>query len=185
MSFGKSLLIAVSATGTSFTAVMVAGLLSNDALMQLNNPESAVDEAVDPALRTVVMEPVALDRQGYDLKGSVTGEPLFVSVEMTVSRKQARKTVCRLMPRLKAAVLTDLGPLVWASYRGGLAEGPGIDGFVQGRFERALGIGVIEQVKVRFLDHPRQAPEPNCTAALHGGWQKWIKLDPQKDANDR
>ena len=185
MSFGKSLLIAVSATGTSFTAVMVAGLLSNDALMSLNSPESAADDAVDPALRTVVMEPVALDRRGYDLKGSVKGEPLFVSVEMTVSRKQARKTVCQLMPRLKATVLTDLGPVVWASYRGGLAEGPAIDGFVQDRFVRALGVDVVDAVKVRFLEHPRQAPKPNCTATLHGAWQKWIKLDPQKDAKGR
>lgn len=182
LGLGKSLLLAVGATGTSFAAVTIAGLLSNGALMDMSKDEAADD----PALRTVIMEPVPVDRRGYSLKAAKTGDQVFVSVQMTVTKPKDRARVCKLMPRLVASVLRDLGPVVWKAPRNATLEGPDVDAFVRRLFTRELGGNPIEAATVRITDDVRRAPRPNCNEALPGAWKSLITKDTLRNLrNDR
>lgn len=179
MSLGKSLFIAISATGTSLAAVAVAGLLTNSGPLALGpDAEEPAPEQAAVALRTIVMEPVPLDPRGYSLTGLEQGDQVFVSVEMVMHRKDDRKLVCTLMPRLRAAILRDLGPKLWFAPKNLGIDEEGVNEFLRARFDNALGGNVVAQVSVRFRDRRPLGPKPNCTEALHGGWQAWIRRTP-------
>lgn len=184
MSFGKSLLIAVGATGTSLTAVAVAGLLTNSGPLSLG--PDAQPETEEPApleMRTVVTDPVPLDRRGYSLTGSKQDDLVFVSVEMIVRHQRDRQRVCKLMPRLKASILSDLGPRLRPAPATVAPDGEAVNAFVHDRFDSALGGNVVTRATVRVSDHRRGVPKSNCAEALHGGWQAWIGK-AQRDLRD-
>lgn len=179
MSFGKSLFIAISATGTSLTAVAIAGFLTNTGPLALGpdgNRQNASPPPLEPS--TIVMEPVPLDPRGYSLTGLEQNDLVYVSVEMVVRTKPDRLLVCKLMPRLTAAILRDLGPRLWSQPTLNNLDEVGVNVFVRDRFDQALGAKVIAEATVRFVENRRAAPKPNCTETLHGGWQRWIRLDP-------
>lgn len=180
MHFAKSLLIAVSATGTSAGAVAIAGFLTNSGPLSPGNPTPFEEEIAPATERVIIMDPVPIDRRGYDLQGTKPDDQIYVSVELLVRRKAHRKDVCNLMPRLRAAVLRDLGPRFWRSRTGYIDEGQSVDRFVQASFSGALGVAMVERVTVRFVTDRRQAPKSNCKAAVHGVWQTWIKMQPFK-----
>ena len=176
MSFGKSLLIAVGATGTSLTAVAIAGFLTNTGPLALGpdgNRQSAPPPPLEPSI--IVMEPVPLDPRGYSLTGLEQNDLVYVSVEMVVRTKPDRLLVCKLMPRLTAAVLRDLGPRLWSQPTLNNLDKVGVNAFVRDRFDRALGAKVIAEATVRFVENRRAAPKPNCTETLYAGWQTWIR----------
>ena len=181
MHFGKSLLIALSATGTSAGAVVIAGLLTNSGPLSPGNPSRAPEPPGPLSQRTIVMAPVPVDPKGYALKGLEQDDQIFVSVEMTLAHKRDRKSVCNLVPRLRAAVLRDLGPKFWSQPTLTIVEGDSVNGFVQARFHTALGWDAVEKVSVRFVNDRRHAPKPNCGKVVHGGWQAWIRSGPLKD----
>jgi hypothetical protein len=184
LSFGKSLLIAVTATGTSMTAVAVAGFLTNTGPLALG-PDGQQAAAPPPPLErsTVVMEPVPLDPRGYSLTGLEQGDLIYVSVEMVVRNKPDRLLVCKLMPRLTASVLRDLGPKLWSRPTLNNLDEAAINEFVRDRFDHALGAKVVAEANVRFIDNRRAAPTPNCGETLYAGWQTWIRR-AQQDLRD-
>jgi len=175
LSFGKSLLIAVGATGTSLTAVAIAGFLTNNGPLALgpDGQQSAAPPPLEPS--TIVMEPVPLDPRGYNLKGLEQNDLIFVSVEMLVRTKRDRLLVCQLMPRLTATILRDLGPRLWSQPTLNNLDEAGTNLFVRDRFDHVLGAKVIAEATVRFVENRRAAPKPNCTETLYTGWQTWIR----------
>ena len=183
MSFGKSMLIAVGATGTSMGAVAVAGLLTNTGPFAIGSDGERAAQAallsVPVAERTVFMEPVPLDPRGYSLnrKELEPGDKVLVAVEIVVRRKIDRKTVCKLMPRLRAAILRDLGPRVWSAPMATPFDETAANGVVHASFNGALGEPLIRGVTVKFIDDRRQATRSNCLEALHGGWMTWLRSD--------
>lgn len=184
MSFGKSLLIAVGATGTSLTAVAIAGFLTNTGPLALGpdgNRQSVSPPPLDPS--TIVMEPVPLDPRGYSLTGLEQNDLVFVSVEMLVRTKRDRLLVCKLMPRLTATILRDLGPRLWSQPTLNNLDEVGTNLFVRDRFDHALGAKVIAEATVRFVENRRAAPKPNCTETLYAGWQNWIRR-AQRDLSE-
>ena len=181
MHFGKSLLIALSATGTSAGAVVIAGLLTNSGPLSPGNPSRAPEPPGPLSQRTIVMAPVPVDPKGYALKELEQDDQIFVSVEMTLAHKRDRKSVCNLVPRLRAAVLRDLGPKFWSQPTLAIVEGDAVNGFMHARFHTALGWDAVEKISVRFVSDRRHAPKPNCGEVVHGGWQAWIRSGPLKD----
>ncbi|MEQ8806890.1 MAG: hypothetical protein RIE87_15145 [Rhodospirillales bacterium] len=175
MSFGKSLFIAVSATGTSLTAVAVAGFLTNTGPLALgpDGQQSAAPPPLEPS--TIVMEPVPLDPRGYSLRGLEQDDLIYVSVEILVRTKPDRLLVCRLMPRLTATILRDLGPRLWSQPTFNNLDEAGTNLFVRDRFDQALGAKVVAEATVRFVEDRRAAPKPNCSETLHHGWQSWMR----------
>ncbi len=183
MSLGKSMLIAMSATGTTMGAVAIAGLLTNTGPFAIGSDgERAARvalQAVPAAERTVFMEPVPLDPRGYSLtrKDLEPGDKILVAVEIIVRQKTDRKTVCKLMPRLRAAILRDLGPRVWSAPMATPFDEIAAGGVVHASFNGALGEPLIRGVTVKFIDDRRQATQSNCLEALHGGWMTWLRSD--------
>lgn len=175
MSFGKSLLIAVGATGTSLSAVAIAGFLTNTGPLALGPDGNRLSAPPPLDLSTIVMEPVPLDPRGYSLKGLEQGDLIYVSVEMVVRTKPDRLLVCKLMPRLTAAILRDLGPRLWSQPTLNNLDEVGVNRFVRDRFDQALGAKVVAEATVRFVENRRAAPKPNCTETLYAGWQTWIR----------
>ena len=179
MSFGKSLFIALSATGTTMGAVAIAGLLTNSGPLAIGPDAERRPPPIAPEdQRTVVMEPVPLDPRGYTLTGSEQDDLIYVSVEMVTHRKDDRQLVCKLMPRLKAAILTDLGPRLRALSSLADIDEIATNQFIRARFDHALGAHVVAAAKVSFLQNRRQGRSPNCTAAMHGAWQTWLRSGP-------
>ena len=170
MSLGKSILIAVGATSASFAVVAMAGLWIGRGSSENKSAEATPASA---AARTVVIAPVPVDRKGYNLTGAAGGGMVFVSVSLTLARQQDLERACQLMPRLKATVLRDLGPVIWSTPRGKWpAGGADVDDMARSRFDRTLGGGTVVQAKVHFLDNPDLSPEPSCDG--RGGWQSWV-----------
>lgn len=182
MSFGKSLFIAISATGTSLTVVAIAGFLTNTGPLALGpDGQKSAAPPIEPS--TIVMEPVPLDPRGYSLNGLEQDDLIFVSVEMVVRTKPDRLLVCKLMPRLTAAILRDLGPRLWSQPTLNNLDEVGTNLFVRDRFDHALGAKVVAKATVRFVENRRAAPKPNCTETLYAGWQTWIRR-AQRDLSE-
>ena len=119
---------------------------------------------VDPGPSVVRMAPISVQIGGWTLKKKRNeAKMLFVSIALDVPDGDARRTVCRLMPRLVAAVNSEVSHNVLYQETWKQALIGSLDQRLQARLNRALGRTLVNDVRLKAFASEADAPPATCT----------------------
>ena len=119
---------------------------------------------VDPGPSVVRMAPISVQIGGWTLKKKRNeAKMLFVSIALDVPDGDARRTVCRLMPRLVAAVNSEVSHNVLYQETWKQALTGSLDQRLQTRLNRALGRTLVSELRLQGFASEVDAPPATCT----------------------
>ncbi|MEQ9574874.1 MAG: hypothetical protein RLN77_04760 [Rhodospirillales bacterium] len=72
-------------------------------------PSGLLRRLVPPEPRTVVSAPIAVDLGGYSISPGKRDRYVWVTVAMKVPGPRQEAEICRMMPRLRAVIVQELG----------------------------------------------------------------------------
>ena len=154
MNFYRSLAIAGGVTGTVLAAVVVTGLLTNDSM------DLEVGSG-DP--RTMRIQAIPVRLGGHGLKPlRATDEIAVLSISLTVSNATERDLVCRLAPRLIAAVTQNVGQRYTDHEVLARDLDKVLPTHLRRQFNRALKAEMIETVSILKLEPDEPRPRATC-----------------------
>ena len=142
--FMKSLLIGVGAS------ILVIGGIAGIGVWVSSEPTAATASA------TMVKD------GGYSLKSKDKAKLLLVSVGMRVTGGHNAAKVCQLMPRLVSSLNATFANL--ASYSGNAQDAlpKNLTDQLQQRFNKALGMRVVDDVFLTAYQDKKDIPPTNC-----------------------
>ncbi|MEQ8804662.1 MAG: hypothetical protein RLN77_03200 [Rhodospirillales bacterium] len=157
--FMKSLLIGVAAS------ILVIGGVAGVGIWVSSEPSAATESTAmvkDDKVHTVRMRPQAVQVGGYSLKSKDKARLLLVSVGMRVTGGHNAAKVCQLMPRLVSSLNAAFANL--ASYSGNAQDAipKNLTGQLQQRFNKALGMRVVDDVFLTAYQDKKDIPPTNC-----------------------
>lgn len=156
--FMKSLLIGMGAS------ILLIGGVAALGIWVSSQPSASPNAAVvqDNKVHTVRMRPQAVQVGGYSLKSKDKASLLLVSVAMRVTGSHNVAKVCQLMPRLVSSLNTVFANLVNYSGNARDALPKNLTGQLQQRFNKALGVHVVEGVFLTAYQDKKDIPATNC-----------------------
>lgn len=159
--FIKSVLIAGIVAAGTVGSVAAIGAGFNIGFSGAGKPASGPGPAV------VRMAPIAVHIGGWTLKKKKhEARVLIVSIAIDVPNGDARDAVCRLMPRLVSAVNGEVSRNVLYQDTWKEALTGSLGQRLTGRFNRALGRTLINDVRLQTHGSKAEAPPPTCAAAV-------------------
>ncbi|MCF3630486.1 hypothetical protein RJ527_04465 [Thalassospiraceae bacterium LMO-SO8] len=124
------------------------------------------ERASDRGPSVVRMAPIAVHIGGWTLKKKKNEDKVvIVSIAIDVPNGDARDAVCRLMPRLVSAVNGEVSRNVLYQDTWKEALTGSLGQRLTGRFNRALGRTLINDVRLQAHGSKAEAPPPTCAAA--------------------
>ncbi|MEQ8804661.1 MAG: hypothetical protein RIE87_15720 [Rhodospirillales bacterium] len=128
--------------------------------------QGATERAAERGPSVVRMAPIAVHIGGWTLKKKKNEDKIvIVSIAIDVPNGDARDTVCRLMPRLISAVNGEVSRNVLYQDTWKEALTGSLGQRLTGRFNRALGRTLINDVHLQVHGSKAEAPPPTCAAA--------------------
>jgi hypothetical protein len=157
--FMKSLLIGVGAS------ILLIGGVAGVGIWVSSQPSASTESVAmvkDDKVHTVRMRPQAVQIGGYSLKSKDKARLLLVSVGMQVTGGHNVAKVCQLMPRLVSSLNAAFANL--ASYSGNAQDAipKDLPGQLQRRFNKALGVRLVDDVSLTAYQDKKDIPASNC-----------------------
>ena len=98
---------------TGATAFLLFGCITIGMALEVRPEEMApgklFQRLAPPSPRPVVTAPIAVDLSGYSLDPNKRDRMVYVTIAMMVADDRQEDALCRNMPRLRAAVIQNLG----------------------------------------------------------------------------
>jgi hypothetical protein len=113
-------------------------------------------------LRTVVTAPIAVDLGGYSVRPGKRDRYVWVTVAMKVPGPRQEAEICRMMPRLRAVIVQELGDKMRETPDDTGAVAPALIDFARQRITQALDTDVGGEFGLLVLTDWRGAPFPSC-----------------------
>lgn len=112
--------------------------------------------------RTVVTAPIAVDLSGYSIDPDKRDNYVFVTVAMNVPGSDEEREVCRMMPRLRAVVMQDVGDKLREQTGNTGVAAPALIDFARKRLTSALNTDLGGEFGMLVQTDWRAAPQPSC-----------------------
>ncbi|MEQ9558700.1 MAG: hypothetical protein RIG67_23240 [Rhodospirillales bacterium] len=152
----KGCLLAVGAAGILMFSFVTVG-------MELEGgPGGLLRRFAPPEPRTVVSAPIAVDLGGYSISPGKRDRYVWVTVAMKVPGPRQEAEICRMMPRLRAVIVQELGDKMRETPDDTGAAAPALIDFARARITRALDTDVGREFGLLVLTDWRGAPYPSC-----------------------
>ena len=115
-----------------------------------------------PSPRAVVTAPIAVDLSGYSLDPNKRDRMVYVTVAMMVGDDRQEASLCRNMPRLRAAVIQNLGAKLRDEGDAGGAAAPSMVAYACDLVGAAVDTDIGREFGLMIAEDWRQAPPPTC-----------------------
>lgn len=153
----KGLMLAGGATAVLMISFVTVGMALEVGPAGLIAQFSSKDEP-----RTVVTAPIAVDLSGYSIDPGKRDKYVYVTVAMKVPGPSQEQDVCRMMPRLRAVVVHEVGDKMRLQADTGGAVAPALIDFARTRITEALNTDVGNEFGMLVQTDWRAAPNPSC-----------------------
>jgi hypothetical protein len=155
VNFYRSLAVAAGVTGTVLGLVLLTGLMT-DNQMEIDGFGSDLPE-------TIRIQAVPIRLGGYGLQHKRgEGDVVMLSISVRVANEMERGLVCRLAPRLIAAVTQDIGQQYSDPETLSADITTTLPGKLQRRFNRALKADLIDSVTIEKITAGSFVPPATC-----------------------